>query len=40
MEVVIYVPIGQYLSKHAYRSDRLEGILKGPVPLFWDLRPE
>jgi peptide/nickel transport system substrate-binding protein len=38
MEVVTYVPIGQYLSKYAYRSDRLEGILKGPVPLFWNLR--
>jgi len=40
MEVVTYVPIGQYLSKYAYRSDRLEGILKGPVPLFWNLRPK
>ncbi|SVB13957.1 uncharacterized protein METZ01_LOCUS166811, partial [marine metagenome] len=37
MDVVTYVPIGQYLSKYAYRSDRLQGILKGPVPLFWNL---
>ena len=39
MDVVTYVPIGQYLSKHAYREDRIAGILKGPVPFFWNVHP-
>ena len=28
MDVVTYAPIGQYLSKYAYREDRIAGILK------------
>ncbi|MDP6768986.1 MAG: ABC transporter substrate-binding protein [Arenicellales bacterium] len=40
MDVVTYVPIGQYLSKHAYREDRIAGILKGPVPFFWNVHPK
>jgi len=37
MEIVTYVPIGQYLDKFAYRDD-LDGIIQGPVPLFWNVQ--
>ncbi|MGI9334253.1 MAG: ABC transporter substrate-binding protein, partial [Gammaproteobacteria bacterium] len=37
MEVVTYVPLGQYLENRAFR-DNLEGIIKGPVPFFWNIQ--
>ena len=40
MDVVTYVPIGQYLGKYAYREDKIKGILKGPVTFFWNIQPK
>ena len=37
-EVVTYVPLGTVYQPVAYRSDRLEGLLKSPIPLFWNVR--
>ena len=39
MDVVTYAPIGQYLSEYAYREDRIAGILKDPIPSFWNAHP-
>lgn len=36
-EVVTYVPLGTYYQPVAYRSDRLEGLIKSPVQLFWNV---
>jgi peptide/nickel transport system substrate-binding protein len=35
-ETVPFVPLGQYLPPSAYRSD-LTGVLKGAVPVFWNV---
>jgi peptide/nickel transport system substrate-binding protein len=37
MEIVTYIPIGQYTSPIAYRAD-LTGVLEAPVPLFWNIK--
>jgi len=36
-EVVTYVPLGTIFSPVAYRGDRLTGMIKCPVPLFWNV---
>ena len=36
MEVVSYIPIGQYLYPIAYR-DSISGIIKSPVAVFWNI---
>jgi len=36
-EVVTYVPLGAYYQPVAYRSDRLEGLIRSPVQLFWNV---
>ncbi len=36
-EVVTYVPLGTIFQPVAYRGDRLEGLIKSPVPLFWNV---
>ena len=33
----IYVPIGEYRGFGAYRKDRLEGWLPGPVAVVWNI---
>jgi peptide/nickel transport system substrate-binding protein len=38
MALGVYVPIGQYKAFGAYRSDRLEGWLPGPVAMVWNIR--
>jgi peptide/nickel transport system substrate-binding protein len=35
-ETVPFIPLGQYLPSAAWRSN-LGGILKGPVPVFWNV---
>ena len=35
-ETVPFIPLGQYLPPSAWRST-LKGILKGPVPVFWNV---
>jgi peptide/nickel transport system substrate-binding protein len=35
-ETVPFVPLGQYLPPSAYRSN-LTGVLKGAVPVFWNV---
>ena len=37
MDVVSYVPIGQYTYPIAYR-DSIEGVIKGPIPFFWNVK--
>ena len=37
LEVVTYVPLGTIYQPVAYRSDRLEGLVKSPAPLFWNV---
>jgi len=32
-----YIVLGQYKSFGAYRKDRLEGWISGPVPVFWNI---
>jgi peptide/nickel transport system substrate-binding protein len=34
---VAYVPLGSYFQPVAYRSDKLDGLLKSPVQLFWNV---
>ena len=34
---VFYIPVGQYKAFGAYRKDRLEGWLPGPVPVVWNI---
>jgi peptide/nickel transport system substrate-binding protein len=38
MEQGVYVPLGQYRGFGAYRSDRLDGWLPGPVAMVWNIR--
>jgi peptide/nickel transport system substrate-binding protein len=35
-ETVPFIPLGQYLPPAAWRSN-LKGLLKGPVPVFWNV---
>jgi peptide/nickel transport system substrate-binding protein len=37
MELGIYVPIGEYKPYGAYRKDRIEGWLPGPVAVTWNI---
>jgi peptide/nickel transport system substrate-binding protein len=37
MDQAFYAPIGQYKAFGAYRKDRLEGWLPGPVPVMWNI---
>ena len=36
-EVVSYVPLGTIYQPVAYRGDKLQGLIKSPVPLFWNV---
>lgn len=36
-EVVPYVWVGQYFAPMGYRSDRVEGIVKGGTPVYWNI---
>jgi peptide/nickel transport system substrate-binding protein len=36
-EIVSYVPLGTIYQPVAYRADRLSGLIKCPVPLFWNV---
>jgi peptide/nickel transport system substrate-binding protein len=36
-EIVSYVPLGTIYQPVAYRADRLQGLIKSPVPLFWNV---
>jgi len=36
MEIVTYIPLGQYMEPIAYR-DNLVGIIKAPVPFLWNI---
>lgn len=36
LDFVTVVPLGQYMQSTAWRSD-LKGLLKGPVPVFWNI---
>lgn len=36
LDVVNYVPLGQYLTPSAWRTS-LEGVLEAPVPVFWNI---
>ena len=36
-EIVPYVPLGTIYQPVAYRSDRLKGLVKSPVPIFWNV---
>jgi len=38
-EQVTYVPLGQWFQPRAYR-DHLSGLLKAPVPLFWNIEKQ
>jgi peptide/nickel transport system substrate-binding protein len=37
MDQAFYAPVGQYKAFGAYRKDRLEGWLPGPVPVVWNI---
>ncbi|MBS0223120.1 MAG: ABC transporter substrate-binding protein [Proteobacteria bacterium] len=37
IEQAYYAPIGQYKAFGAYRKDRLQGWLPGPVPVVWNI---
>lgn len=37
LDVVNYVPLGQYLTPSAWRSS-LDGVLEAPVPVFWNIQ--
>lgn len=39
MDVVNYIPLGQYLSPQA-RSTKLTGMIPSPVPVFWNITKE
>jgi peptide/nickel transport system substrate-binding protein len=36
LDFVTVIPLGQYMQSTAWRSD-LKGLLKGPVPVFWNI---
>jgi len=36
---VMYVPLGQYFVKTAWRNE-LDGVLDGPAPFFWNIAKE
>ncbi len=35
---VTYAPLGTYYQPVAYRSDRLDGLIRSPVQLFWNVK--
>ena len=35
----LYVPLGQYIQSATLRKD-ITGQLKGPIPLFWNMRAD
>ena len=37
MDQAFYAPVGQYKAFGAYRKDRLDGWLPGPVPVVWNI---
>ena len=37
IDQAFYAPVGQYKAFGAYRKDRLEGWLAGPVPVVWNI---
>jgi peptide/nickel transport system substrate-binding protein len=37
IEQAYYAPVGQYKAFGAYRKDRLQGWLHGPVPVLWNI---
>jgi peptide/nickel transport system substrate-binding protein len=37
MEVVTHASAGQYYVPSAWRKDRVDGVLNGPVPYFWNV---
>ena len=37
IEQAYYAPVGQYKAFGAYRKDRLQGWLQGPVPVLWNI---
>jgi peptide/nickel transport system substrate-binding protein len=37
LEVGTHIPLGIRYQPAAYRKDRLNGLLKGPVPVFWNI---
>ena len=37
IDQAFYAPVGQYKAFGAYRKDRLEGWLAGPVPVLWNI---
>ena len=37
MEVVTHAHVGQYYIPSAWRKDRIDGVLNGPVPYFWNI---
>ena len=37
IEQAFYAPVGQYKAFGAYRKDRLDGWLPGPVPVVWNI---
>jgi len=37
IEQAYYAPVGQYKAFGAYRKDRLQGWLPGPVPVVWNI---
>jgi peptide/nickel transport system substrate-binding protein len=37
MELGIYLPVGEYKPYGAYRKDRIEGWLPGPVAVTWNI---
>ena len=38
-EIVVYVPLGQYIGVTAYRKE-LKGLIKSPVPFYWNVTKE
>jgi peptide/nickel transport system substrate-binding protein len=36
-EIVTYIPLGTFYQPAAYRSDRLEGLLRSPIQIFWNV---
>lgn len=36
-QIVTYVPLGTFYAPVAFRSDRLEGLVKSPVQVFWNV---
>jgi hypothetical protein len=37
MEVVTHGHVGQWYQPAAWRKDRIDGVLNGPAPYFWNI---